>query len=380
MVISRYSVGFAGGTIFSVLNILTQLGFSCIAVILGGQILTNISNDKLPLEASIVLVGVLAVVVCFIGYDAVHYWERYAWILLFVFYLCILGLAGKKGFNISAQDSLQDSGKAFSGDFLSFGGIVFSSAAGWAPIAADYNCRLPVNISSTKVFLLTWFGLMIPLVFIEGISAAVMTVPDYAAVFADSDASGVLLEIFSPWGGGGKFIQVVLALSIISNCVPNTYSAALSAQALFPIFEKIPRAFWTILMFVIYTAASIGGREHFSTILSNFLSILSYWIAFFFVVVFEEHMIFRKYVIPGGYDLTVYDSIRHLPVGAAGIFACCVGAGMAAVGMAQVWFIGPLGAAAGGPFGGDVGFEMSFASTAVVYPPLRYLEYKYFGR
>ena len=51
-----------------VLTNLTQ-GFSCTAVILGGQTLTNVSNGKLPLEASIVLVGFVALILCFVGYN-----------------------------------------------------------------------------------------------------------------------------------------------------------------------------------------------------------------------------------------------------------------------------------------------------------------------
>lgn len=45
---------------------------------------------------------------------------------------------------------------------------------------------------------------MVPLVFLEAMSAALMTVPDYAAAFTDGDAGGVLAEVFAPWGGGGK--------------------------------------------------------------------------------------------------------------------------------------------------------------------------------
>ncbi|ORX37540.1 cytosine-purine permease [Kockovaella imperatae] len=380
MVISRYSVGFVGATIFAIFNILTQLGFSCTAVILGGQTLTNVSNGKLPLEASIVLVGFTALILCFVGYNAVHYWERYAWIVLMVFYCCIWALAAKQGFDFTAQEALQPTGLAYAGGFLSFGGIVFSSSAGWAPICADFCCRLPHRISGVKVFFLTWFGLMVPLVFLETMSAALMTVPAYANAFgADGDVGAVLSQVFEPWGGGGKFILVILAFSIICNCTPNTYSAALSAQTLFPWFEKIPRALWCVVMFVIYTVAAVAGREHFSTLLSNFLSILGYWIAFFIVVVAEEHYIFRSWIIDEGYDLDVYDSITELPVGIAGIFACCCGAGLAAVSMAQVWYIGPLGKVFG-EYGGDLGFEMSAAATAIVYPPLRYLEYRIFDR
>ena len=68
----------------------------------------------------------------------------------------------------------------------------------------------------------------------------------------------------------------------------------------------------------------------------------------------EEHLIFRRRI---GYDYTVYDSPRGLPVGLAGIFASCCGVGLAVVGMAQTWYIGPL-AAKFGPYGGDLGFEL----------------------
>lgn len=111
---------------------------------------------------------------------------------------------------------------------------------------------------------------------------------------------------------------------------------------------------------------------------SNFLSILSYWTAFFIVVVAEEHFIFRrKGGILSGYDLEAYDDISRsvpgqimvsllrihvfltyrLPIGAAGIFAGCCGAAGAVVGMAEVWYVGPIGAKLG-PFGGDLGFEV----------------------
>lgn len=66
-------MGYIGGSIFAFLNIITQLGFSCTAIILGGQTLTNVSEGKLPLEASIVLVGVLALILCFVGYNGEHH-------------------------------------------------------------------------------------------------------------------------------------------------------------------------------------------------------------------------------------------------------------------------------------------------------------------
>ena len=94
-----------------------------------------------------------------------------------------------------------------------------------------------------------------------------------------------------------------------ANNIPNTYSAALSIQALGRPFAMIPRFFWVVLVFVIYTVAGVAGREHFSVILSNFLSVLGYWTSFFIVIVVEEHFIFRrKGGRLGGYNLADWDN------------------------------------------------------------------------
>ncbi|OCH95748.1 cytosine-purine permease [Obba rivulosa] len=383
MIITRFSSGYIGGTVYSILNILTQLGFSVTAVILGGQTLASVNPGTLPLVVGIIIIGILSIIPCFIGYHMVHYYERYAWIVTFIIMLFLWGLGGRAGFDINAQKPLEDTGRALSADILSFGGIVFGSFTGWAPVAADYNCRLPADTSATRVFLLTFLGLFIPICFVEILGAALMTItnPDYVAAFGDGNTGNLLSKVLSPWHGGGKFILVLLALSVVANNIPNTYSAGLSIQALGRPFAMVPRFFWTLLCFVVYTVAGVAGREHFSTILSNFLSILSYWTAFFIVIVAEEHFIFRRKNGPlGGYSFDDWDSPKRLPVGIAGIIAGCCGVAGAVVGMSEVWYTGPLGKDAGAEFGADLGFELAAGFAAVTYPPLRWLEIRLTGR
>ncbi|THH15143.1 hypothetical protein EW146_g5289 [Bondarzewia mesenterica] len=339
MIITRFSSGYVGGIIYSILNILTQLGFSTTAVILAGQTLASINPGTLPLVVGIII------------------------IVLFIVMLFLWGLGGKAGFDINAQKALEDKGRSLSSDILSFGGIVFGSFTGWAPVAADYNCRLPANTSSSKIFVLTFFGLFIPICFAEILGAALMTITDpaYTDAFASGSTGGLLGQILSPWKGGGKFILVLLALSVVANNIPNTYSAGLSIQALGRPFALVPRFFWTFICFVIYTVAGVAGREHFSEILSNFLSILSYWTAFFVVIVAEEHFVFRRG--KAGYNLDDWDSPGRLPLGVAGILAGCFGVAGAVVGMAEVWYIGPLGKMAGTLYGADLGFETDLFCT-----------------
>ena len=49
------------------------------------------------------------------------------------------------------------------------------------------------------------------------------------------------------------------------------------------------------------------------------------------------------------------------------------------MGMAQVWYMGPVSKKFG-PYGGDVGFFMTGAIVAVVYPIARHLELRFTGR
>lgn len=183
----------------------------------------------------IIIVALCSLVPCFIGYEMVHIYERYAWMVMSIVMLFLWGLGGHAGFDINAQKPLEATGRALSGDILSFGGIIFGSFSGvrspsayphigtddpifqWAPVAADYNCRLPVDTPSMKVFLLTFFGLWIPICFVEILGAALMTISDpaFADVIAAGDTGGLLAQVLSPWKGGGKFILVVLAFSIV---------------------------------------------------------------------------------------------------------------------------------------------------------------------
>lgn len=133
MVITRYSAGYIGGTLFSLLNILTQLGFATTAVILGGQTLASVNPGTLPLVVGIIIVGICSLIPCFVGYDLVHVYERYAWMVMFVVMLFLYGLGGAKGFDIDAQKEFEDTGTDLTADILSFGGIVFGSFTGVRP-------------------------------------------------------------------------------------------------------------------------------------------------------------------------------------------------------------------------------------------------------
>ena len=132
-----------------------------------------------------------------------------------------------------------------------------------------------------------------------------------------------------------------------------------------------------IISTILYAVIAIAGRDKLIDIFQNFLSILAYWVSAYFVIIFEEHFLFRY--SKGGYDRTVWNAPRSLPPGIAAIVAFWIGIIGACMGMSQVWFVGPLSKHFG-PYGGDLGTILTSVFVAVTYPGLRLLERNYFKR
>jgi purine-cytosine permease-like protein len=200
--------------------------------------LSNINPGTLPSAVGIIIIGMCSLIPCVVGYNLVHFYGRYAWIITLISMLFLWGLGGKAGYDINAQKPFEDIGHALSADILSFGGIVFGLFTGvgltsfiftgrllnrhvhgyqWAPVAADFNCRLPADTPPMRVFLLTFFGLFIPICFVGILGAALMTITDpvYVAAFRDGSTGGLVAQLLSPLGHFGQFILVLLALSVM---------------------------------------------------------------------------------------------------------------------------------------------------------------------
>lgn len=52
-----------------------------------------------------------------------------------------------------------------------------------------------------------------------------ITDPAYTDAFADGSTGGLLAQVLSPWKGGGKFLLVVLAFSVVCVILDSPYSS-----------------------------------------------------------------------------------------------------------------------------------------------------------
>lgn len=143
---------------------------------------------------------------------------------------------------------------------------------------------------------------------------------------------------------------MVVALGLIANLIPPTYSSGIDFQILGRYAARVPRFVWNTIGVVIYTVCALAGRNSLSVIFQNFLALMGYWVAIWIAITLEEQLIFRK---RRDYDWAVWDDQSKLPIGIAAFIAFLVGWVGAILCMAQVWYIGPI-AKEVGEYGADV--------------------------
>ncbi|SCV04159.1 LAME_0H16226g1_1 [Lachancea meyersii CBS 8951] len=420
MVTARYLFGWYFVKFVALVSIIGVMGWSIVNCVVGGEMLAAVSDGKIPIWIGIVIVTVLSFLVAIFGIKQVLRVETFLSIPVLTCFL-LLYISSSDKFN------LVDSFKADNvdslttkGHWLSFFSLCYSITSTWGSITADYYILFPEDTKSYQVFLLTFFGTLLPTTFVGVLglilaSCAAAYAP-WAAEYDTYGMGGLLHAGFARWNGFGKFCVVVLILSLISNNIINTYSAAFSLQLSSIHMARVPRWIWAIACTIFYLVCALAGRNHFSEILGNFLPMVGYWISIYFIILLEENVIFRanflnlytkefppcddhhpeasastqktvrdlktlmsSYTKKHNYNWDMWDNRDVLTHGYAATFAFLVGVVGAILGMAQAHWIGPV-ARKFGEEGGDLGMWLSMGFSGVVYPGLRYLELRKYGR
>ncbi|KAF2091733.1 cytosine-purine permease [Saccharata proteae CBS 121410] len=379
LVNSRYAFGYYGAMVMSALNVFTEVVFGVMDVILGGQALNTISRNNLPTAAGCVIIGVVSWVIATGGYKFIHNYSKYAVIFPFMVFIVLYSVGGDKFTNAPAPEKYDSATQ--SGLILSYIAVVFGSSSGWVAVAADYYIYYPESTPDWKIFSMSFMGLWIMPSFAiscgVGFGSILNNNADWMAIYEVSESTTDIMNYSMEYLGNVRYFFIfILAWSMISNNILNLYSISISMALFGDWTEKIPRFVWAFFASVLTTVLGIVGRNSFYSFLSNMVAVVAYWTMIYFAIFYVEVALIRKKI---GWDLDGWDDRTRLSPGYAAGFAFCVGAAGAIVGMGETWYTGPI-AALVGDFGGDLGMELGFAWAGIVYPPLRLLEVKYFGR
>lgn len=302
--------------------------------------------------------------------------SRWAWLPQLIAAFILVGSAGPK-FDTSIQST--GSTSTINGNRLSFFSLCLSSAVAWAPAGADFYVYYPESTKKWKTFAMTTAGVGLAMAFANllGVGLASGTFTDASWSAANDVSSGALVVAgYQGLGGFGKFLGVIVALGLVANNIPGTYSAALCFQVLGRYGARIPRWILSCVGVVIYTVCALGGRNNLYDIFENFLALMGYWVTIFLVITLEEHLIFRK---TRGFDWTAWSDPKRLPLGLAAFTAFIIGWVGAILCMYQIYYVGPIAKLAS-PTGADLGIWVGCSWAMIVFPPLRWLEIRKIGR
>lgn len=233
-------------------------------------------------------------------------------------------------------------------------------------------------IDRWRVFAYSYWGLLTPTVLLMILGAAVAGAipnnPEWQDAFDNYSVGGVLAAMLSSAGNFGKFIVVVLALTLLGNTCGTFYAITLNFQTLAPWLFKVPRYLFAVVITAIIIAVAITAVDNFFESLENFVSLIGYWSAAFVGIVIVEHMVFRRQDY-SSYDHAIWSDAKRLPLGVAALLSGILCFGMVVPCMDQVWWQGPIAKTTG-----DIGFEMAFVVASLLYVPLRYAEIRLTGR
>ncbi|OQE24443.1 hypothetical protein PENSTE_c007G09669 [Penicillium steckii] len=374
LIVARYFMGYYPSKVCCMLNVCTNLGYSMVNCVVGGQILSKVSGGSVSVLVGIAVVAFTSWAMAMFGMRIFQVYERFAWLPQLMVLCVMLGSAGPH-FDFNTQT--EDSQAVLNAKRISFFSLSLSVALAWAPLAADYYVYYPANVKRWRTFAVTVLGcgqaMMITLLIGIGLGTMMASHKVYALKYGTAPG-GLMMAAYDSLGGFGKFCAVINVLALVANNTPGAYSMGMNFQMLGGFFQRVPRPVFTTLTTVIYTACAMGGRNQLYEIFRGFLPLIGYWVIIWFVIVVEEDLLFRRKC---GYDWTLWNQPEKLPKGIAAAISFLVGWAGAILGMNQSYYSGVIAQLT---HGSDLGIWMGAAFTAVAYPPLRMLERSYYRR
>jgi nucleobase:cation symporter-1, NCS1 family len=309
-----------------------------------------------PFWLAFLIIVVAQVVIATLGHNLIHVFERWALPLLgtvFIIACFFIFIHGNYGFSATPIPGAW---------FLAFT-AAFGYAVGWNPFAADYTRYLPPNTDRKMVGLWAGFGVFLSCIVLELAGAVLVTVA--GTKWGSTDIPTAQLQRAMPDLVYYPTLICIAVGAVAANAI-NIYSGTMSLVALgireMGLTLRQRRAALAILAGVIgYVGGLILESRGVASQYTNFLLLISYWIATWLAVVFVDYWL-RK----GDYgDESMFYNAKYLRW--QGVVAMAVGLGVSVWLFANIFgfYVGPIANAH--PQIGDVTFIVGFVITAALY-------------
>jgi nucleobase:cation symporter-1, NCS1 family len=298
MIQSRPQFGYIGALLVWLFAYLQYAGFNVFNTILAGQAMNVTVGGDVKLW--IVVATAIALFVALVGYDLIHYVERYltyGFVVLFgIFTVVVIAKVGLPG---NAWDLSQFSATPFLAQF----GVVAGYQISWAIYVSDYSRYLPPGVTVSKTFYWTYGGSALGAFWLMAIGTLLAASLKSGAVFdtigSIHDAGNLLFN------GFGGVILVFSALGLISVTALNMYGGSLT---LISAVDSVKRIRPTLLVRIVTIAITaglglLGALATSSDFLANFTTFLLL-VLYFFIPWTSVNLVDYYIVRRGHYAIT----------------------------------------------------------------------------
>ncbi|RXW19399.1 hypothetical protein EST38_g6456 [Candolleomyces aberdarensis] len=254
MIASRYSFGYYGVIVPCIFNLIGMVGFSILNAILGGQALASVTSN-LSWSVGIVVISIISLLVSFCGYNVLNWYERLSWLPVLITFVIALGVGGHHLSNPPPAEP------ATAVSVLSFASTLAGFAITFSPLSSDFSTYYRSDVSAWRIFWYSYLGLLLPIVTLQCLGAAVVvatpSVPEWEQGYTGGNVGGLLEAMLHPARGFGKFLTVLLSLSVAGNIASTFYSISINVQVFIPWLVVVPRYVFSILATAVYVSLSI---------------------------------------------------------------------------------------------------------------------------
>jgi len=358
MVASRGAFGFLGNILPAALNGVTaSFGWFIVNSVSGAFALQALfPSTNVPFWIAFLVIVVVQVIIATLGHNLIHVFERLALPLLgtvFIIACFFIFIHGDYGFSATPVPGAW---------FLAFT-AAFGYAVGWNPFAADYTRYLPPNTDRKMVGFWAGFGVLLSCIVLELAGAVLVTVA--GTKWGTSDIPTAQLQrampdlVYYP-------TLICIALGAVAANAINIYSGTMSLVALgireMGLSLRQRRAVLAIVAGVIgYFGGLYLESRGVASQYTNFLLLISYWIAPWLAVMFTDYWLRR-----GDYgDESMFYDTKYLRW--QGFVAMAVGLVVSIGLFANIFglYVGPIPNSY--PQIGDITFIVGFVITAALY-------------
>ncbi|KAH9897580.1 permease for cytosine/purines, uracil, thiamine, allantoin-domain-containing protein [Xylariomycetidae sp. FL2044] len=373
MIQSRYCFGKYCNILTSIVVTLTVGGFAVTGSINGGQCLAAVRTGTLPVDAAIAIIMVISLVIGFMGYRVLHLFTRWAWIPTLIAIIILVGAAGDQLWQQSP--SRAHGGKAYLGMVAFAAGNMVT----WGNVAGDYACYMPPTAPRFRLAVYCLLGIALPFSLLmtlgAAIGGAIHNIPAWEAAYTAGGIGAVIGNILiTRLGDFGRFILVILGLSVLATCGRDIYTISFNLPAVAPILRRVPRIILAVVSTAAIIAVAIPASKSFVAAVTAFLSIIGYYAGASVTCFLTEWLWFRG-ADPQSFDPKIWNDGRALPSGLSALTSVLISWAFIIPSMDQTWYTGPIAEKTG-----DLGFEFAVVVAFLAYIPLRTLEIKLRGR